>query len=101
MHSHATLMERQPSPKSKRLNKVETQFPESGDVHQAMVPSFCITVLFFNIFKWVLKTIGQMYKLKAKFVNKTNWMGIMFPWVYGIKWIVNEKLGFICATISY
>jgi hypothetical protein len=43
MHSHATLMERQPSSKSKRLNKVETQFPESRDVHQAMAPSFRIT----------------------------------------------------------
>jgi hypothetical protein len=64
--------------------------------------TWCGMLYYFSIFfKWVFKTIGQMYKLKAKFVNKTNWMGIMFPWVYGIKWIVNEKLGFICATISY
>jgi hypothetical protein len=45
--------------------------------------------------------IGRIYKLKAKIVNKTNWKGIAFPWVYGIKWIVNEKLVLICAMVSY
>jgi hypothetical protein len=47
--------------------------------------TWCGMLYYFSIFfKCVFKMIGQMYKLKAKLVNKTNWMGIMFPWVYGI-----------------
>jgi hypothetical protein len=42
MHSHATLMERQP-PQKKRLNKVESQFPGSGNVHTGMVTYFRVT----------------------------------------------------------
>lgn len=71
MHSHATLMERQPSSKSKRLNKVETQFPESGDVHQAMAPSFRITP-FYQVqpfsshylfhYIWLKKIINYSFK---------------------------------------